>query len=337
MLFSILDKIVPLTPNEKLHLFHMLTSLFSAFSLTAIILWFYWEFGLLAGLFVLASVVLSQWLVVFGRNLWWSMWAFYLPMVAVMHYLRDNRAHTKSLSIKFGRLVFITVFIKCLFNGYEYITTTLIMMIVPLVYYSILYKLSFYKFRRNLFAAALSTCLAILLSLFILCFQISSVTGSLLNGVDHIVSALNVRTYADPSRFHLNYKPSLESNTATVIVKYLTGTFFDLNNIVPTSKLFVSSFIFKIRYLYLISLFLLMSVFLFFRRNRCVSEKEKQSNLALIFAAWVSILAPLSWFIIFKSHSYIHVHINYIVWQMPFTLFGFAVCGVVVKSIFGSR
>jgi hypothetical protein len=52
-----------------------------------------------------------------------------------------------------------------------------------------------------------------------------------------------------------------------------------------------------------------------------------------MLSTWVSILAPLSWFIIFKAHSYIHTHMNYIVWQMPFVLFGSALCGVVLAGV----
>jgi len=333
MLFSILDSLIPLSPEKKLRLFHAFTSLLSALTLTGIILWFYLEFGLSIALFVLASAIFSQWLVVFGRNLWWSMWAFYLPMVVAIHYLKRNNASTNSQLITFGILVFITIFIKCLFNGYEYITTTLIMMMVPFVYYSILNKLSFRRFFRGLITAALGSCLAILLSFSILCFQIASIKGNLLDGVNHIVYSLQKRTHADSHNFPSIYASSLESSTTTVVVKYLKGTFFDANNYLSSSNPFVRRLLFKIRYLYLIFLFLIMSVFLYSRRNRYVSEKEGQSCLALIFATWFSILAPLSWFIVFKAHSYIHTHMNYIVWQMPFIFFGFAVCGLAVKSV----
>ena len=92
MLFSILDGVIPLSPREKLRLFHAFTSLLSALSIAAIVLWFYREFGISIASVVLGSAVFSQWLVVFGRNLWWSMWAFYLPMVVVMHYLIYNNS-----------------------------------------------------------------------------------------------------------------------------------------------------------------------------------------------------------------------------------------------------
>ena len=337
MFFGILDKFTTCSPHEKLRLFHALTSLFSAVALTAIIFWFYLEFGLTVALLVLVSAVFSQWLVVFGRNLWWSMWAFYLPVAVIMHYLRFKRELMNVKPFAFGAIVFITIFIKCLFTGYEYITTTLVMMVVPLVYYGILKGWNFRKLLAGLFTAASSSCLAILLTFLILCFQVASVQGSFRDGVNHIVYVFAKRTHANPQDFPSIYASSLKSSTTRVVARYLWGTFFDANNYLSCSNQFVSAYLLKIRYLYLILLFMTMSGMLYFLRNRCVAEEEKQKRVALIFATWFSILAPLSWFIIFKSHSYLHVHMNFIVWQMPFVFFGFAVCGLVVKSLLPAR
>ena len=69
-----------------------------------------------------------------------------------------------------------------------------------------------------------------------------------------------------------------------------------------------------------------MSALLFWRSN----GERQQQDIALILTTWFSILAPLSWFVIFKAHSYIHTHMSFLLWQMPFTLFGFAVFGAVV-------
>ena len=76
------------------------------------------------------------------------------------------------------------------------------------------------------------------------------------------------------------------------------------------------------------------SIFVFFLKGVNISAQQRKRNLALITTLWVSILAPLSWYVIFKGHSYIHTHMNHILWQMPFTFFGFAVCGVAIKSLF---
>jgi len=333
MFFSVLDKMIPISPREKLQVFYAFTSLLSALALTGILLWFNKEFGFIIGLFILGSAIFSQWLVVFGRNLWWSIWAFYLPMLAIMCYMQRNRASANGKSIKFGAIVFITIFIKCLFNGYEYITTTVFMMMVPFVYYSVRDKFSLGKFLKGFLTAMFSSCIAILISLVILCIQIAAAEGSFMLGVHNIEFSLQKRTHADSKNFPSTYAASLEAGTAQVVVNYFRGIFFNPNNTF-LSKTSLSSYLFPIRYSYLIFMFYIMSVFLWYRRNRYFSEKEKQRSFALVIATWFSFLAPLSWFIIFKAHSFVHPHMNYLVWQMPFTLFGFAVFGLAVKSAF---
>jgi len=335
MLFSLLDSLIPLSPKTKLNLFHMITSLLTAVALTFIVLWFYLECGLSIAISVLVSSVLSQWLVVFGRNLWWGLWAFYLPMIVVMYFLRNDRTPTRRHAITFGILVFFSVFVKCLVNGYEYITTTLVMMMTPFIYYSILDRLNISKYVNGILVAISCSVLAILLSFMILFVQIASVTGSMQSGVDHIVSALERRTHGDVDDLPARYADILKARTTIHVVgTYVKGTFFDVNNYVYTSNWFVSRKLFDVTYLKLIVFFLMMSVFVFFHRNEYVSAKERQSSIALILGTWFSILAPLSWFVIFKGHSLVHPHMNFIVWQMPFTLFGFAVCGLAARTIF---
>jgi hypothetical protein len=332
ILFSILDKLITALPQQKLRFFHALTSLLSAIILTGIILWFYLEFGLTVSLFVLFSSVFSQWLVVFGRNLWWSMWAFYLPVVVTMHYLKFTGGLRNVQLFKLGVIVVTTVFIKCLVNGYEYITSTLLMMVVPVVYYIILNGLNSRQSLKSLGTLALGSCLGILLSFFILCFQIASVHGHFLDGVHHIVYSFEMRTHADPQDFPSEYAPGLNASTAYIVAKYLDGTFFDANDYLSASP-FIFLHSLKIRYSYLVLVFMTMSVVLYFRKNRYVTQTEERKPIALICATWFSILAPLSWFIIFKLHSAVHMHMNFIVWQMPFVFCGFAVCGLVVRSL----
>ena len=334
ILFSLLDSLLPVSPQNKLQLFYLFYSLLLALAIAFIILWFYLEFGMCAALFVMATAVLSQCVVFYGRNLYWSVWAYYIPIIFVMYFLRRNRADARHDEIKCGALVFLAVFVKCLFNGYEHITTTLVMMMVPFVYYYALGTINTRKLLRYTLIAVFCSCLAIFLNFTILCFQIASVKGNFMDGVHHIFYTLQKRTYADPHGFPSQYAKSLETGTITVVITYLKGTFFDLNNYFSTSIPFVSRKLFIIRYWHLIILFLISSFVLYFRRNRYASMTERQSSLALISATWVSILAPLSWIIIFKSHSIVHEYENCRIWQMPFTFFGFAVFGLTVSSIF---
>lgn len=331
MLFSFLDKTIHL-PNEiKLRLIYALTSLLLAITLTAIILWFYWEFGLMSALFVLISMLSSQHLIHFGRGITWQMWAFYLPMVTLLYYLKHKSENGNVRLIMIGILVFIAVFIKCLFNGYEYITTTLIMMMVPLVYYGILEKLNVRRFFSYSLSAVLGSCLAIVLSLIILFIQISFVKGTFMSGIEHIEYSLQKRTSGVP---HSSFVIPLDDNKNvgfTYVRELFKVRFIDASQYRPLSSPF--AYRFSLTYLFVIYVFLIMSVYLLWDRKSHVSSKERQSCLALIFATWFSILAPLSWLILFKQHTIDHMFWNHVTWCMPFIFFGFALCGLVCKKV----
>ncbi len=326
IIFSLLDQIIPLSPQIKLWSFYVLTALLSAMALTAIMGWFYDEFSGWVAIFVLGSAVLSQWLTVFGKNLWWSLWVFYLPMVIVLYFLKHHRVPTNRQFIRIGILIFIAVSIKCFINGYEYITTTLVMMLVPFVYYAILDKWSRHQCVKGTLVAGLGSGVAIFFSLIMLCFQIGAAKGGFIDGVTHVIWSFGKRTYGEVGDYPAVYAASLEAGTISVVATYMNGVFFDLNNYISLTNTFLSNFLFKIRYYYLIVFFILMSILVSIHST----AEQRQQHTALIWTAWFSILAPLSWFVIFKAHSYIHTHMSFLLWQMPFTFFGFAVFGAAV-------
>lgn len=330
MIFSLLDRLIPFSQHSKLNFFYILTALLSAIAITFIINWFYEEFGWVTAIFVLGSALLSHWLTVFGKNLWWCLWAFYLPMIVVLYYLKNNRDTKQHQISKLGLLIFIAVSIKCFINGYEYITTTLIMMITPCIYYAVLDKWSKNEYMKFTLAAGIGTGVAILLSMLMLCFQIGAVKDGFIDGVEHVIWSFGKRTYASPEDYPPVYAASLEAGPIGVVITYMNGVFFDLNNYLSVTNAFVSKHLFKVRYSYLIVLFMAMSALLFFRSHRKKGTEQNQQDIALIWTTWFSILAPLSWFVIFKAHSYIHTHMSFLLWQMPFTLFGFAVFGAAV-------
>ena len=341
MFFSFLDTLIPLSPSIKLTLFHILVSLLTAIVLTLVVLWFYLEFGFLVAISVLVSMVFSQWLVVFGRNLFWSLWAFYVPMVVIMYLLRHDRTFTKHHAIKFTSLVFIGFLFKVFFTGYEYISTTLIMMVVPLLFYCVLDKHGLRWFFRYTFLAGFASGLAIFLSMVILCLQITSVQGmsldgaypvqrGFMNGVHHLLFALERRSYAKAGIFSGEYGANFPSLIQMLWI-YLKGSFFDIPNYFNVQNpLLVKTFL-KVSYLYLVLIFLVASCILRGQKFWTDPGIDGRRSKALVVSTWFSLLAPLSWFIIFKQHSAIHTHLNFIVWQMPFTIFGFALCGLVVS------
>ncbi len=331
MLYSVLDKLIRIPSTRvKYEIFQIIASGLSALTLTLVATWFYFEFGLASALFVLASTALSQWLTLFGRNLWWSLWAFYLPMLALMFFLMLNRTVSKRHFTNLGIIAGAAVFAKCFFNGYEFITTALVMLTVPFIYYSLLHRTDLRQFFKGAVSIVAGASIGVLVSLGILLLQIGLAQGNALGGLEHLTSTLEKRTYGNVSDFNSEFSDSLTASTFGVTWNYVKGPYLELGHASDSAG---AGPVIVIRYWHLIGSFAVMSVLALFAWTRTKSTEQCQRDIALVGAAWFSILAPLSWFVIFKSHSYIHTHINFVIWQLPFTLFGFAIWGVVLQRV----
>ena len=139
------------------------------------------------------------------------------------------------------------------------------------------------------------------------------------------------RTYGNFDDYPELLKESFESRVPEVLVEYWSGIALDFNNIFVN---FLGKELLKIEFGELILLFAIFSgLSLVSSKYSTTTVNNQKRNIALIATCWVSILAPLSWFILFKSHSYIHTHMNCIVWYMPFALFGYALIGNIILSL----
>jgi hypothetical protein len=120
-------------------------------------------------------------------------------------------------------------------------------------------------------------------------------------------------------------------DTFDVLGMYLNGHAFALSTRYPV----VSTFLIDLldgRYLYLIVLFAAASALLVVVYRHSQVTSDCQASLALIAASWYSILSTFSWLLIFRDHARGHTLLDFIVWQMPFTLYGFAMIGFSLSS-----
>ncbi len=319
MLFGIVDRLLPLEPARRLELYHLLNSILLALCLTVIALWFRTEVGIVPALAVTASLGFSQWLLLFGRDLWWSTWAFYLPLAAPLLLLQRQRRSTGRPTLSLAAVMLGAVFVKCLFNGYEYITVVLVMAMVPLAYHAVADGWSLGTTLTRFAAASGAAGLAVLVSLAILAAQIGALGGGFREGVRHVMFSLEKRTHGNPDELPEIYRRSLQASIPDVVSTYLEGSYLTR----PGRHAF------DLVYRHLLVIFLAASIALLLLVRKDPPIRRRRFG-ALVLATWCSILAPLSWFVIFSAHSFAHPHMNFIVWQMPFTLFGFAVTGSAV-------
>jgi hypothetical protein len=206
-----------------------------------------------------------------------------------------------------------------------YITTELVMLTIPVFYYAFRDRWAVTSFIQRMAlvsASAVAASLSVLLVLFV---QIYQVTGNVSAAWAHILDTLLKRSVGNPDQFSGVLAESLSASVSDVLKSYLTGRAFDFNSIFHIGL--------EISYLSVFIFFGLCSL-LFFIQNAAIPKSgQSQKGLALVLSTWCSVLAPLSWLVLFKAHSFIHTHQNFILWQMPFTLFGFALCGFVLGNL----
>lgn len=319
ILYSLIQKISPLQHSKNLQLFRIINSALTAFCFVLFIGWCYRNFGFKSSLVAFLLLLLSPWVNNFSHNLWWSFWSFYLPFITILLLL--EKRHNNPLSVsekKILGMVFITVFIKCIFSGFEFITSTLLAIICPVVYYSLLDKKSIKHFFVFSFKVGVCSVGAIIAEMFILVLQLKELTGSMGEGINHIIFSYTKRTTQDVIAGNM---PSFSYKQ--VLQEYFGGNAFQLG--------YFSDNQVQIHFGFLVLLIFLVAVIRYFQ---CRKIKMFDIDKSLLITTMFSLLCPLSWFIVFKQHATEHPHLDYIVWYMPFLLFGFLLIGRVLTSPF---
>jgi hypothetical protein len=110
----------------------------------------------------------------------------------------------------------------------------------------------------------------------------------------------------------------MQASVGTVLSMYMKTVYYDLGYWLPVPNDFVAKFIYRIRIGIMIAVLATFTVVLIIDKGKqLLSSRTGQ----LVITSWFSLLATLSWLIVFKAHAVLHEHIVNITWQMPFTFF----------------
>lgn len=299
LLFAAFD----LACGSSIPLLRSVAAAFSAIVIAGVITWFYLELGWLPALCVLAGVALSPWLTAMGRCLWWCLGAYYLPLVVVSYAARAGREVEGGLCL--------AMFAKCLLSGFEFIAAAALMPLVPLAYYAV-------GFRRVIRAAG-AVLAGIALALAVLSVQLWIVDGS----IAAIPDALARRTVGRQVVLGAGGLPLPVPDLPDTLRRYVRTPAIDLNNLWGVGPGL------SVRPTRQIDFGQLACVFLF---ATAVALWRDRGAARLAAALWLSLIAPLAWFVVFLGHANVHFHVDPVVWQMPFTLYGFAMIGQAMKG-----
>ena len=285
--FYYLSKFVP----RPLGSFHFGCLVALSLVLSAICLQLYKKYGpVLAACFYFVTLF-SPWVANFAQSLYWVAFTWFLPMLLGLICLN----HLEKRRLLYP-LFFLAILLKCA-CGYEYITVIMLGSVLFLLA-EWFCALGDKRLRRSLF----QTILAIgILSL--LAFIVAVLIHAAIRGNGNVGEGVRLiyendvlrRTFGNAANFDPIYKESLEASVMKVFSMY-----FGIGSNAKDG--------------WIASITLLIScaamIFQFVRRRRF--------NVRDLSMLAVSFLACISWFVLGKSHSFIHTHLNYVMWYMGY-------------------
>lgn len=285
---------------KKISVFRWANALLTAAVLVAICYMIYKTYnGLLAGVFFV-TFALSPWVTAFGSNLYWASYLWFLPLLLVFiyQYLPQNK-RIKRYSLL--ALIGLSIFVKSL-AGYEYISSIMIIAVIPII-------LDFFKSKaKHIKIQNVKAFIQISLVMifgFILAFGVHASmrgNGDILTGAQIIYNhdvkrRMSVGEYHNDKIAKLNEaKNASMINTVRRYVSFNTPLLTGLINGNSFMPLVIVSFLFLV-----------------------VDAMKNYQKVKLELIVWIlTLLAPLSWYILAKPHSYIHTHMNYVLWYFGF-------------------
>ena len=253
---------------------------------------------LMAGCFYL-TFLLSPWVVNYARNLYWAEFAWFLPMAVGLYCawkIENKRARVASYALSF-----VTIMLKSLFS-YEYISVIMVGLIVFLA--ADFVKSVYAKDKEK--ALLLGRTVIIIGIMALLGFAVALCIHANVRSEDGIWQGLKLiykedilrRTSgADLNSFGEVYEASINASVWEVFCRY-----FKFSTQIVTG---VDANLFPLLCLFPIGVFVW-------------DQKRGELNICHVSLYVICFLGSISWICLAKSHSYIHTHINFIVWYFGF-------------------
>lgn len=307
LIYSLLQEIIPLDNSMKLQIIRLISIMLNALFLSLFMVWIYHNFNLAVAIttFILSAFIPI--LILFGYSLWWVLWSYYIPFCLLLLILDKRKRQGRKLFDN-KLLIYTTIFtfFKFFLTGFEFITSSLVMSVCPIIYYLILDKEEIKEGLIFFFKSCIAAFSGIALGIIYLIGQIYFLTKNWEAGIDHIMDAFFRRSA---------YSSDAQESAVSVIKTYLERDVFRFDwNLDLT-----------IKYSTLLIIILTIAVLFFFVRKK-VQLLQERKYFALCITTLISLLAPLSWFVIFSQHASVH-SLDIIVWYLPFCLFAFAMIG----------
>lgn len=257
------------------------------------------------------TFLLSPWVTAFAKNLYWVEFTWFLPMMFSLMLV--NNYKQKKI---FLPLIFLSILIKCA-CGYEFISVIMLSAVIfPIIdFISIRKKEDRKKVLSGIFEIGVVCLLAF--SIVLIIHGYIRGNGNVLTGIKDIyhrdVLRRTILTY-EKNLYDGAYRESMDASVLKVMDKYIYSWTTEDIIIGINSKYFPL----------LMFCSLVFSLILIYKK-----QKDAIKNFSMLIAMFIMCI---SWFILGKSHSYIHTHINFVLWYFGYIQICIYICIVFFVS-----
>ena len=274
---------------------NLLCCVLTAFVFTVIILLVGIKYNNIYAFCFFITFWLSPWIVNFARNLYWVEFTWFVP--TVIGLFCSWKIDNKKCRIMSYMAAFIAITLKCL-CGYEYITSIMMQLIIFLLTDLINAVLNHNRKKQDLIFKTIFILgiTAIVGFMTAICIHAPlRGDGNIFEGIKNIFEqdVLRRTTGADLNEYMEYYWPSFQVSIWEVFCAYfkfptqviagIDGNLFPLLCIIPMI-IYITDY----------------------------KKGKRHTDLLALYS--ITFLTAISWFCLAKAHSYVHRHMNYVLW-----------------------
>lgn len=309
-LYAGLNKILP---EKNVDMLYML-ELINVILLSAILMYImYWikslsnTFTMIITLAIMITV--SPNFIMYAKNLYWAAWSLFIPMATSIWVLNKRKSNNNRFKLSY--VMFLGAFISCLIKQlfyFEFISVIMISMMVPYIYHFIIEGNSLKKIIKKSIPAVLGAILSFIVASFVKFLMFINSGNTFLQAINNYIGPIIYRLVGDNNSSDTLVLESSKISLIHVLKIMLTKPAISFKYIIFISQGFLC----------IILVFITLRLLIKLVKVRWVLEDR--SELAYVVVLWISMLAPLSWFILAKPHTYVHNEHCSFVWYLPFTI-----------------
>ncbi len=320
LIYNFIDNLFPNNKSNVVGTIKLINAFFLALMITIILVWIRRSLSEeVTYILLLILAFCSDYFVPYGTNLYWIASSMFLPMaVSIIIIHRKDIASKKNKIIMFS-LTFASCLIKQLFY-FEFVSVVMISMMIPYFLYILENKLKFIESIKLLLYPILGALASFLIAC-IIKFLMLCKSYNWGRAIDIFFDPIIYRLFGDINSKNLSISTSTNYPISILMNDMLSFKVISIKGLFTINEAL----------LIIVSIILIMISYLTFKNNK---DFVDSMEFPFIIITAISLLAPISWFVLAKPHTVVHEPLCVILWFLPFNILLIAIDIYILVKLF---